>query len=152
MHNSMKTLIWTKSTKYSFSAASRKANKYAFSHGNMHNSGKFWNHQKCIVPWKPWLGRNQRNMHQQGFDVAYCSSMLLPRHPVPGHPATPQAAARLFDGCGSLTTSALPFLGHPPVDCQWFMLMSPRSTIPVSMRCRKCFVDKLHATEPGSDR
>ena len=36
--------------------------KYAFSHGRMHISGKSWNHQKCINPWKPWFGQNQRNM------------------------------------------------------------------------------------------
>ena len=52
----MKTLVFwqnQRNMKYLFSAASRKAKKYAFSHGKMHISDKSWNHQKCIIPWKP---------------------------------------------------------------------------------------------------
>ena len=53
MHNSMKTLVFGQNQRnmtYAFSAASRKAKKYAFSHGKMHISEKSWNHQKCIIP------------------------------------------------------------------------------------------------------
>ena len=53
MHNnSMKTLVFgqnQRNMKYAFSAASRKAKKYAFSLGTMHISEKSWNHQKCII-------------------------------------------------------------------------------------------------------
>ena len=47
MHNSMKTLVFGQNQRnmtYAFSAASRKANKYAFSHGKMHISPM----EKCI--------------------------------------------------------------------------------------------------------
>ena len=57
MHNSMKTLVFgqkQRNMKYAFSAASRKANKYAFSHGKMHISEKSWN---------PWKNAYFWNMH-----------------------------------------------------------------------------------------
>ena len=57
MHNSMKTLIWTKLTLWIFCSQpknrkiciSPKTEKYAFSHGKKHISTKCWSHQKCIL-------------------------------------------------------------------------------------------------------